>query len=91
MLIHLYRRLVRFLSGQTVASEYRCNYSIFKDLLNSYSEGAKVKRQLVQPTIQGEGKQGKKDARFALQIFEEGRGSEMKSGVGAQSAHGGSE
>ncbi|KAL3823545.1 LOW QUALITY PROTEIN: hypothetical protein ACHAXA_002886 [Cyclostephanos tholiformis] len=74
-----------------IASEYRCNYSIFKDLLNSYSEGAKVKRQLVQPTIQGEGKQGKKDARFALQIFEEGRGSEMKSGVGAQSAHGGSD
>jgi hypothetical protein len=76
-----------FLSGHKVASEYRCKYDILECLLTSYSEGANVKRLLVQSdsTIQGERKQKKqKDARFALEIFEEGRGSDMKSEVGAK-------
>jgi hypothetical protein len=85
--MHLYRRHVRFSSDHKVAAEYRCKNSIFEGLLTSYSEGAKVKRQLVHSdsTIQGEGRQRKQqDARYALEIFEAGRGSDMKSEVDAK-------
>jgi hypothetical protein len=86
-----YPHKIRFiLSGHKVASEYRCKYNIFEGLLTSYSEGANIKRQLVQPdsATKGQGKQGKKNAKYALEIFEEGRGSDMKSKVGTQTALG---
>ena len=70
-----------------VASEYRCKYDIFEGLLTSYSEGANIKRQLDSAT-KGEEKQGKKDAKYALEIFEEGRESDVKSKVGTQTALG---
>lgn len=82
-----YPHKILILSGHKVASEYRCKYIIFEGLLTSYSEGANIKRQL-DSTSKGEGKQGKNDAKYALEIFEEGRGSGMKSKVGTQTALG---
>ena len=68
---------------RAVAAEYRCKYNILEGLLSSYSEAARTQRQLLQPqpdsTKSSESggsrqQQPKKDAHYALEIFEEGRG-----------------
>lgn len=60
-----------------VAAEYRCKYNILEGLLSSYSEAARTQRQLLQPETKMDGK--KRDAQYALQIFEAGRGAEEMS------------
>ncbi|KAL7539747.1 hypothetical protein ACHAXR_009569, partial [Thalassiosira sp. AJA248-18] len=73
-----------------IAAEYHCKYNILEGLLSSYNEAARVQRQLLQSDTKSEGRQ-KKDAQYALEIFEEGRGSDdmsldMGSKMGAKSS-----
>lgn len=68
-----------------VAAEYRCSYKILEGLLTSYSDAARTQRQLLPQPLDGASSknsvgsasrhQSKKGApKFALEIFEEGRG-----------------
>ena len=71
-----------------VAAQYRCKYNIFEGLLSSYSEAARTRRQLMQPETKGSDGKQKKNAQYALEIFEEGRKKEDKSKRGNTGALG---
>ena len=73
--IHISHHISLLLHCPTVAAEYRCQYSILEALLSSYGEAAETKRQLLQQTDSSKsgGEKQKKNAVYALEIFEEGR------------------
>ena len=91
--------LIPSLCSSVVAAEYRCSYKILQGLLSSNSEATCIQRQLPllrpeaskgnnAPDCDGDGPQQpqKKEASYALQIFEEGREAECMAAAAAKSA-----
>ncbi len=67
-----------------VAAEYRCSYPILEGLLESHGEAARTQRQILLPPpdaarpaeATGGRAQPKEGPKYALEMFEEGRGAD---------------
>ena len=64
-----------------IAAAYDCSFDILQNLLNSYSEAASIRRQILKHEIKSEQKQKKPFPEFALAILEEAQGKLKTAGV----------